>query len=179
MIFGGPKRSQIGAPKGIFWEAPKTVFFIFWGSQKAPRRGLHRSLPSEKKGLPLEAFDIFFGNLQLGRSRGGEGWATQKSTWKINLVFFWGSKVGPSGAPKYQENDLGKNRKKRFLFKNEGFRNLLRNASGTCSGTCSGTLPEPAPERFRNLLRNASRTCSGTLPEPAPERSRNLLRNTP
>ena len=124
MIFGGPKRSQIGAPKGPFWEAPKINCFIFWGSQKAPPRGLHRTPPSEKKGLPLEAFDIFFGNLQLGRSRGGRAWAPQKSPWKIILAFFGGPKVGPSGGPKCLENDLGKNRKKRFFLKMRGARGM-------------------------------------------------------
>ena len=100
MIFGRPKRTDFGALRGPFWEAPKIKIFIFWGSQKAPPGGPRRTPPSEKQGLPLEAFDVFFGNLQLGRSCGGGAWAPQKSPWKIILALFWGPKLGPIWSPK-------------------------------------------------------------------------------
>ena len=100
VIFGRPKRTDFGALRGPFWEAPKIKIFIFWGSQKAPPGGPRRTPPSEKKGLPLEAFDVFFGNLQLGRSRGGVAWTPQKSPWKIILALFWGPKLGPIWSPK-------------------------------------------------------------------------------
>ena len=65
------------------------TFLIFWGSQKAPPLGVAPDPPSEKKGLPLEAFDIFFGNLQLGRSQGEEGLGPPKITLENNFGIFW------------------------------------------------------------------------------------------
>ena len=98
VIFGRPKRTDFGAIRGPFWEAPKIKMFIFWGSQKAPPRGRGRTPPSEKKGLPIEAFNIFVLEICDSAGPGGGGWAPEKLPWKIILALFWGPKLGPFGT---------------------------------------------------------------------------------
>ena len=152
MIFGRPKRTDFGALRGPFWEAPKIKIFIFWGSQKAPPRGPRRTPPSEKKGLALEAFDVFFGNLQLGRSRGEGAWAPQKSPWKIILALFWGPKLGPSGVPKCQENEVGKNRKNEIFEKFRGM-GVLQDFSAGGWGFPLRSLREQVSKSLREQAR--------------------------
>ena len=97
----------MGTPKGPFWETQKLFFLFFGDPKRLPPEGCSGPPLSEENGFSLEAVDIFFGNPQLGRPLGGGAWAPQKSPWEIILALFWGPKVGPSGVPKCEENEVG------------------------------------------------------------------------
>ena len=89
----------MGTPKGPFWETQKLFFLFFGDPKRLPPEGCSGPPLSEKNGFSLEAFDIFFGNPQLGRSLGG-GLGPPKITLENNFGTFLGSQGGSIWGPK-------------------------------------------------------------------------------
>ena len=159
--------SQNGArwvPQRVHFGRPKNCFFYFLGIPKGSPPRAAPDPPLREKGPPARSIRHFFRKSATRPVPWGGAWAPQKSPWKIILALFWGPKVGPSGVPKCQENEVGKNRKNEIFENFEGLRVYASHAeilpsgwggfplrSSPCGSPCGSRSPNPCRNRPGNL----------------------------